>query len=352
MRHLAPFPQSFSTGGQAPGQEFNPLFRFAYTVAEAYSAQVAHRARLAELVQPAEAGLFPASKSSYLNEFSMRKYLIGIGLVVVGLVGLARAWWVKGHESIAEAAASRLPDEMPAFFRAGGKHLAHCAGDPDRWKNPVCKHLRAAEAANHFLDMEDLQGQDLPADRFKAIAMIAQLKQRADQTGLLPYALLENYDKLTCAFYDYRADPNNPVIQMKCLVYAGALSHYTGDACMPLHTTRDFDGRKQPDGKILQKGIHAKIDAFPEKNMLSPEEISRGLEARAVEDVWAYALQTIQESHTHIDRCYELDKAGAFDKPTAESRQFILHRCRAAAQFTMNLWYSAWVRSKTLPAHY
>ena len=53
------------------------------------------------------------------------------------------AWWVKGHESIAEAAAAGLPDEVPAFFRAAGKHLAHFAGEPDRWKNPSAKHLKA-----------------------------------------------------------------------------------------------------------------------------------------------------------------------------------------------------------------
>jgi hypothetical protein len=283
----------------------------------------------------------------------MRKYLVGLALAVAVVVaGIAPAWWVKGHESIAEAAASRLPDDMPAFFRAGGKHLAHFAGEPDRWKNPDAKHLRAAEAPDHYLDMEDLQGNELPPDRYKAAAMIARMKFRPERTGMLPYAIMENYDRLSCAFYDYRADPNNPAIQMKCLVYAGVLSHYTGDACMPLHTTRDYDGRKGPDGKLVQRGIHAKIDAFPEKNMLTPEEICRGLEAKNIEDMWPYVLKTINESHTHIDRCYDLDKAGTFDKPTPESREFILQRCRTAAQFTMNLWYSAWLRSKNMPPHY
>jgi hypothetical protein len=53
-----------------------------------------------------------------------------------------------------------------------------------------------------------------------------------------------------------------------------------------------------------------------------------------------------------VDRCYELDRAGAFDRPTAESRRFILERCRAGAQFTMDLWYSAWLRSATMPKPY
>jgi hypothetical protein len=121
---------------------------------------------------------------------------------------------------------------------------------------------------------------------------------------------------------------------------------------MPLHTTRDYDGKRGPDGKIVQRGIHAKIDAFPEKNGLSPEEIIRGLEPKPIDDMWAYVLKQIRESHTHVARCYELDATGAFDKPTAESQAFILERCRAGAQFTMDLWYNAWLRSAKMRAPY
>jgi hypothetical protein len=282
----------------------------------------------------------------------MRKYLAGAALAILVAVGSSPAWWVKGHGSIAEAAAAKLPESMPAFFRAAGPQLAHLAGEPDRWKNPSAKFLRAAEAPDHFIDLEDLEGKELPPDRYKAAALVARLKHRPERTGMLPYAIMENYDRLSCAFYDYRADPKNPAIQAKCIVYAGILSHFTGDAAMPLHTTRDYDGRKGPDGKLAQKGIHAKIDAFPERNKIGAEEICRGLEPKQIDDVWAHVVKAIQESHTHIDRCYALDAAGAFDKPTEESREFILKRCRAGAQLTMDLWYSAWLRSEKMPAHY
>src|SRR5207245_6528572 len=126
--------------------------------------------------------------------------------------------------------------------------------------------------------------------------------------------------RLSCAFYDFRADPKNPAIQAKCLVYAGLLAHYTGDAAMPLHTTRWYDGKKGPNGKLVQRGIHAKIDAFPERNKFTPEEICRGLEAKALDDVWGHVQKTIKTSFTHVEKCYELDAAGAFDTPTAESR--------------------------------
>jgi hypothetical protein len=282
----------------------------------------------------------------------MRKCTFCSIFFILAVAGTAPAWWVKGHESIAEAAAARLPETVPAFLRAGGKHLAHCSGDPDRWKNPDAKHLRAAEAPDHYIDLEDYGGKEFPADRYQAAALLVRLKQRPERTGMLPYAIMEDYDRLCCAFYDYRADPNNETARMKCLVYAGNLAHFTGDAAMPLHTTRDYDGKKKSDGTMLQRGIHAKIDAFPEKNGLTPEEIARGLEPRQIDDMWGYVLKRIQESHTHVARCYELDAAAAFDKPTAESRAFILERCRAGAQFTMDLWYNAWLRSAKMRPPY
>ncbi len=121
---------------------------------------------------------------------------------------------------------------------------------------------------------------------------------------------------------------------------------------MPLHTTRDFDGLNQPDGTVKQKGIHAKVDGFPEKNKITPEEVCRGLEAKKIDDVWAHVQKFIAESHTHIPKCYEFDAAGAFDKPTDESRAFVLARVRAGAQLTLDLWYNAWLRSEKLPMHW
>lgn len=276
-------------------------------------------------------------------------------VAVAGLLGsFASGWWSGGHETVAEAAAARLPDDVPAFFRNGGKHLAHFAVDPDRWKNREMTFLRRAEESEHYLDLEDLDDKKLPGtNRYDAMKLIyTDLKKEPNKVGMLPYALMEYYEKLTVGFYDHRKAPNSTSVPMKCLVYGGTLAHYTGDAAMPLHTTIHFDGRIQADKSVKQKGIHAKIDGFPEKNKITPEEVCRGLEAKKIENVWEHINKFIAESHTHIDKCYEFDAAGAFDKATDESRAFILGRVRAAAQLTLNLWYNAWLRSEKLPGHW
>src|SRR6516164_481714 len=106
----------------------------------------------------------------------MRKYwYLGGAALAVALATAAPGWWVKGHEGITEAAAAGLPKEVPAFFRAGGKALAHYAGDPDRWKNRTASHLKAAVFPDHFIDLEDFEGKELPADRWETGLLLTRL---------------------------------------------------------------------------------------------------------------------------------------------------------------------------------
>jgi hypothetical protein len=278
--------------------------------------------------------------------------LLGVSLAAIVVARLAAGWSSVSHETITEAAVARLPDDVPVFFRKGGKELAYFARDPDRWRNRELEFLRRSEEPNHYLDSEELDGKSLPATgRFDALKIIcADLKKEPVKVGLLPYAIMEQYEKLVLGFADYRKSPTNPAIPMKCLVYGGTMAHYTEDSSMPLHTTRDYDGINKPDGTVKYKGIHAKIDSFPELNAFKPEEICRNLEPKKIDDVWKHVNKFIEESYTHIQKCYELHAAGAIDKPTDESRAFIMARVRAGTQLTLDLWYTAWVRSEKLNA--
>jgi hypothetical protein len=68
--------------------------------------------------------------------------------------------------------------------------------------------------------------------------------------------------------------------------------------------------------------------------------------------MWDHVTAFIRTSHTHIDKSYDLDAAGAFETPTDESRAFVLARCRAGAQFTLDVWWAAWKKSEKLPPPY
>jgi hypothetical protein len=114
---------------------------------------------------------------------------------------------------------------------------------------------------------------------------------------------------------------------------------------MPLHTTKDYDGRSGPGGTVEQKGIHARIDAYPEKNGITAEKIAEGLAAQDVVNVWPLIVDAIKASHTHVDECYALDAQGGFDRDPGKGRELMVARTRAAAKLTLDLWYCAWMNS-------
>jgi hypothetical protein len=117
---------------------------------------------------------------------------------------------------------------------------------------------------------------------------------------------------------------------------------------MPLHTTRDYDGRLRNGLQPLQKGIHARLDAFPEKHGITVEDIARDLKVEPLENPWDRLLAEFRQSHRLVDDVYKMDAAGGFQEPTQESRAFVLSRCKAAARLTADLWVGAWQKSKTL----
>ena len=88
--------------------------------------------------------------------------VVAAALALVGSFSVG--WWSGGHETIAEAAAARLPDDVPAFFRRGGKQLAHFAVDPDRWKNREMTFLRARRRRQPLPRPRRPRRQDAPRD--------------------------------------------------------------------------------------------------------------------------------------------------------------------------------------------
>ena len=213
--------------------------------------------------------------------------------------------------------------------------------------------LRSAENPNHFINLEALQGKELPKTRQQYVKLCWDVNSDADKIGCLPYAIQEEYEKLVMAFAEHRKAPEDKAVQAKILYLAGVLAHYAEDAAQPLHTTIHYDGRAKPDKSSPRSGIHTKVDALPEKLGLTAEEIAKGLQkVEAPKDgAFAATLAAIKESHGKVDRLYELEpklpdaNVEPPKEPDKDVREFGLERCRAAASFTASLWYSAWAQS-------
>jgi hypothetical protein len=268
-----------------------------------------------------------------------------ICLLLVGRTGFVKAWWVGGHQLCTRAAASKIPADMPEFFRHASPELAEMAAEPDNWKHPTAPHLKSSEGPEHYIDLEYLEGAPLPAQRYDLMKLYATKNVDFVKGGFLPYALIEGYERLMLAFRECRNHPESAAAKNRAIMYAGWLAHYAQDAAMPLHTTIFYDGLKTPDGTLVQKGIHARIDAYPEKHGLTVEELNANLAAENVGNVWALILKNIEASHGFKEKCYEIDALDGFDKAPEKGRALMLERSRAATKLTLDLWYSAWINS-------
>jgi len=274
-------------------------------------------------------------------------------LVAAGLASPARAWHDEGHLYAALAAAEALPDEVPAFFREGGKVVAHLSIDPDVWRNELAPQLGDATSSDHYIDMEYLEGLALPPTRSAFVKLCHDHHLNAQEVGYLPYAIVEGAQRLALAFAEHRAHPDSEAVRMKCLVYAGLLSHFTADLHMPLHTSVHFNGVRPRNadgtwGKAERGGIHARIDALPtwiayheffgKDHPLMLDEVAG--------ELMPFVMKNLAESHALVATVYALepklpgrDDAGAMD---AEVKAFTIDRERASARFTGEVFLHAW----------
>lgn len=262
----------------------------------------------------------------------------------------ADAWHEKEHTFIARLAVETLPDTIPAFFREGAMQISHGASDPDVIKQRDLVELRTTEYPNHFIDIEMLDGAELPRIRLEFYKLCYDRKLDPEKVGTLPWAVIEWTQRLTYAFAEHRAYPDNPYIRNKCLVYAGILAHYLADTTHPLHTTIHWDGRVAgPGDKSPRTGIHRKVDGLLRKLDVDASSLIVGIETAPYADVREGFLEAFNASHALVDRVYELEQdipeweaAGIAD---AQVKAFALERARAAITFTARMYHTAWVQS-------
>jgi hypothetical protein len=275
-----------------------------------------------------------------------RSFLAPVALLSFLISTPAFAWFPQGHSIIAEGAVKALPEEMPSWFRKGAGQIAHDAQDPDIQKDRTLPQMTEQEYAEHFIDLEMLKGRPLPPTRREFEALCAELNVKPSDVGEVPYAIAEWTQRLTMAFAEARRYPKNRYIQRKALVYAGILSHYSGDLCMPLHTTVDYDGRLKPDGTSPKSGIHAKVDSLVERLKLQPSDLAKGQTVTPVGDLMPAILAQLAESRTHIDQTYGLESQLPPDKgewtPPQPVVDFTTERARTATRFTASLFLTAW----------
>jgi hypothetical protein len=297
-----------------------------------------------------------------------RTGLFGAGLLLLLPIlsgQRAWAWGSDGHVLINRVAAEALPADVPEFLRtpAAINALGYYGPEPDRWRSSAEPELNAAQAPEHFIDLEwaELAG-PLPRRRYDYIRALEaaqakhpELQLTPEKVGLQPYVTTEVYERLKSAMRDYRglvaAHQDTKPSECEIVFLAGWLGHYVGDGSMPLHTSFQYNGwtGPNPNGYTTEHHIHSLFESdFVHANVKTGEieGLVRKTQPRVLGDVFEDYVGYLRQSHGLVEETYRLEKAGAFaGQGTPAGLEFVDQRLAAGAEELRNLIYTAWVKS-------
>jgi len=269
----------------------------------------------------------------------------------------AYAWESEGHRIINRLAVTNLPTDVPAFLRsqAAVAEIEYLGPEPDRWRSPAEPELSAAQAPEHFIDLElaDALG-PLPHKRLDFEAKVFAAGQRPEKIGLQPWEADEVWERLKAAMRQYRAmhaaGEDTAPVEAAIIFYAGWLGHYVGDASQPLHVTVQYNGwtGPNPNGYTTSHQIHhlfegpfvaANIHAADVQPFMTPAKAISG-------DMFDAYMAYIRTTAKYVEKVYQLEKAGGFvGAGTPESRAFTASRLAAGASMLRDMILSAWIDS-------
>ena len=269
----------------------------------------------------------------------------------------ANAWGNEGHRMINREAASHLPADVPAFLRseAALNEIEYLGTEPDRWRSPAEPELAAAQAPEHFIDLEpaDALGA-LPRRRLDFEAKVFAAGERPEKIGLQPWEATEVWERLKAALREYRAlsaaHQDTRGVEAAAIFYAGWLGHYVGDASQPLHTTDKYNGwvGPNPNGYTTEHKIHWQFEGpFVGANINSHEVAEKMSSTKAIDgDMFDAYVAYLRHTATYVEKVYQLEKAGGFvGKGSPESREFTAERLGAGASMLRDMIYTAWLES-------
>ena len=274
-------------------------------------------------------------------------------------------WGSKGHTMINRLAAESLPADVPAFLRTQEaiNEIAYLGPEPDRWRSRAEPDLNAAQAPDHFIDIElaDLIG-PLPRQRYQYIAAlyayIAAHPDRAadlrpERVGFQPYITNEVWERLKSAMRDYRTlsaeHQDTKPVEAAILFYAGWLGHYVGDGSQPLHVTIQYNGwvGANPNGYSTAHTIHSQFESTFVDAAINTSDVQPLLAPlHPINDEWDDYLAYLRHTGSLTEGVYQLDKQHGFDGTgTPESKQFTAERLAAGASMLRDMIAAAWTKS-------
>jgi hypothetical protein len=216
-----------------------------------------------------------------------------IGLLIGGISFLVffSSWGFLIHRTVNQLAVYQLPKQMQPFFYENMDYLVQHSVRPDQRRNQD-----SLEAPKHFIDLEafgDSAAWKMPLEWTQALERFS--KDSLLKYGYVPYWIVAMKEKLTSAFRTGEMD--------SILFYAADISHYIGDANVPLHTTLNYDG--QLTG---QRGLHALWESVIPEIELSQYRLYNGHKAKYLNRPELSMWEAVRRAHLLLNDMLEKER--------------------------------------------
>jgi hypothetical protein len=294
-------------------------------------------------------------------------------LVLGAIVLVVGGWGPRGHQTSNRAAVRSLPADGPVFLQEHEDWIAKTGPIPDSWRGNTEPYSKIFEDPNHGWFKEQFSFMtSIPRSRYEFVLRLydeyLKIREKDPEraaltnvrwTGTLPYAAMENFDRMQSSMRLYRmslADTsaegrkNAEYLARDIAFYMGWLGHYTADGAMPLHNSIHHDGwvGENKNGYATDPGVHGRFESsFVELIQLSENDLMPLVaKPQVLADPFVAILAHLDASFSHVKDVYELDKAKAFADPkNLAAAQLVKQQLAGASTLLRDLTYTAWVNS-------
>src|SRR5262249_25477461 len=135
------------------------------------------------------------------------------------IVVVTGAWGPRGHQSANRAAVRAIPGDGPVFLKEYEDWIAKTGPVPDSWRGNGEPFSKIFEDPNHGWFKEQFAFLEaIPRSRYEFVLRLydeyLRIREKDPEraaltnvrwTGTLPYAAMENYDRMKSAMRAYRA---------------------------------------------------------------------------------------------------------------------------------------------------